>query len=43
MSINDYSDPKIVYENAVKYLGKNVKLYLSDKKDKKIHGFKSKY
>ena len=34
-SINKYSNPKIVYKNAKKYLGKNVNIQLSDKPQKK--------
>ena len=34
-SINKYSNPKIVYKNAKKYLGKDVNIKLSDKPAKK--------
>ena len=34
-SINKYSNPKIVYKNAKKYLGKDVNIQLSDKPQKK--------
>ena len=34
-SINKYSNPKIVYKNAKKYLGKDVNIQLSDKPKKK--------
>ena len=34
-SINEYSNPKIVYKNAKKYLGKDVNIQLSDKPKKK--------
>ena len=34
-SIYDYSNPKIVYKNAKKYLGNDVNIQLSDKPQKK--------
>ena len=35
MGIEQYSNPKIVYEKAKKYLGKDVVIKLSDKPSKK--------
>lgn len=35
MDINKYSNPKKAQENASKYLGKDAKLFTSNRKDKK--------
>ena len=35
-NINDYSNVKIVFENAKKYLGDDVKIKISDRPDKKF-------
>ena len=38
-SINEFSNPKIVFQKAKKYLGTNALIQLSDKKDKKYMVF----